>query len=45
MLTSLSKLVDNLLEALHNNKCLNFKSCLDSMKTKNKKLILKCFNC
>ena len=42
--TSLSKLVDNLPEGLHNNKCLNCKSCLDYIKTKNKKLILKCFN-
>ena len=45
MSVSLSKLVDNLSEELHNNKCLNCKSCLDYMKTKNKKLILKCFNC
>ena len=45
MSTSLSKLVDNLSEGLHNNKCLNCKSCLDYIKTKNKKLILKCFNC
>ena len=44
MSTSLSKLVDNLSEELHNNKCLNCKFCLDYMKTKNKKLILKCFN-
>ena len=42
MSASLSKLVDNLAEELHNNKCLNCKSCLDYMKTKNKKLILKC---
>ena len=45
MSTSLSKLVDNLSEELHNNKCLNCESCLDYMKTKNEKLILKCFNC
>ena len=45
MSTSLSKLVDNLSEELHNNKCLNCKSCLDYMKTKNEKLILNCFNC
>ena len=45
MSPSLSKLVDNLPEILHNNKCLNCKSCLDYIKTKNKKLILKCFNC
>ena len=44
MSSSLSKLVDNLLEGLHNNKCLNCESCLDYIKTKNKKLILKCFN-
>ena len=40
MSTYLSKLVDNLSEGLHNNKCLNCKSCLDYIKTKNKKLIL-----
>ena len=45
MSTSLSKLVDNLSEELHNNKCLNCKSCLDYIKTKNEKLNLKCFNC
>ena len=45
MSTSLSKLVDNLSEGLYNNKCLNCKSCLDYIKTKNEKLILKCFNC
>ena len=45
MSTFLSKLVDNLSERLHNNKCLNCKSCLDYIKTKNEKLILKCFNC
>ena len=42
---SLSKLVDNLSEELHNFKCLNCESCLDYIKTKNEKLILKCFNC
>ena len=45
MSSSLSKLVDNLPEGLHNNKCVNCESCLDYIKTKNKKLILKCFNC
>ena len=44
MSSSLSKLIDNLSEGLHNNKCLDYKSCLDYMKTKNEKLILKCFN-
>ena len=41
----LSKLIDNLSEGLHNNKCLDCESCLDYIKTKNGKLILKCFNC
>ena len=45
MSSSLSKLVDDLSEGLHNNKCVNCESCLDYIKTKNKKLILKCFNC
>ena len=45
MSTSLSKLIDNFTEELHNNKCLECKSCLDYRKTKNKKLILKCSNC
>ena len=40
MSTSLSKLVDNLSEGLHNNKCVNCKSCLDYMRTKNEKLFL-----
>ena len=45
MSSSLSKLVDNLSEELHNNKCLNCESCLDYIKTKNERLILNCFNC
>ena len=45
MAMPLSKLIDNLSEGLHNNKCLDCESCLDYIKTKNKKLILKCFNC
>ena len=45
MSTSLSKLVDNLSEGLHNNRCVGCKSCLDYMKTKYDKLILRCFNC
>ena len=45
MSTSLSKLVDNLSEGIHNNKCLDCESCLDYIRTKNEKLILKCFNC
>ena len=45
MSSSLSKLVDNLSEAIHNNKCADCKSNLDYIKTKNEKLILKCYNC
>ena len=46
MSSSLSKLVDNLSEGIHNNKCFDCKSNLDYMCiTKNKKLLLKCFNC
>ena len=45
MSMSLSNLIDNLSEGLHNNKCLDCKSCLDYIKTKSEKLILKCFNC
>ena len=42
---SLSKLIDNLSEGIHNNTCVDCKSCLDYIKTKNEKLILKYFNC
>ena len=46
MATSLSKLVDNLTESIHNNKCLDCNSCLDYVRiTKNEKLLLKCFKC
>ena len=45
MAISLSKLVVNLPEGIHNNKCADCKSCLNYIKTKNEKLILKCFNC
>ena len=40
----LSKLIDNLSEGIHNNTCVDCKSCLDYIKTKNEKLILKRFN-
>ena len=45
MSSSLSKLVDNLSEGIHNNKCVDCNSCLDYIKIKNEKLFLKCFNC
>ena len=45
MSSSLSKLVDNLSEGIHNNKCDDCKSNLDHIKTKNEKLILECNNC
>ena len=46
MSSSLSKLVDNLSEGIHNNKCFDGKSNLDYVRiTENKKLLLKCFNC
>ena len=43
--SSLSKVVHNLSEGIHNNKCANCKSNLDYIKTKNEKLILECYNC
>ena len=49
MASSLSKLVDNLSEGIHNNKCSDCGSNLDYIKTmakpKNEKLILECYNC
>ena len=45
MSTWLSKLVDNLSEGLHNNRCVDCKSCLDYMITKDEKLIFRCFSC
>ena len=46
MAMPLSKLIDNLSEGMHNNKCVDCKSCLDYVRrAKNEKLILKCFNC
>ena len=35
MSSSLSKLVDNLSEGIHNTKCLDCKCCLDYIKIKN----------
>ena len=54
MSSSLSKVVDNLSEGIHNNKCSDCESNLDyikstakpsSLERKNEKLLLKCFNC
>ena len=45
MSTSLSKRVDNLSEGLHNNRCVDCKSCLDYLKTKVEKLIFRWFSC
>ena len=45
MSLSLSKPVDDLSEGIPNNKCLDCKCCLDYIKIKNEKLLLKCFNC
>ena len=45
MSSSLSKLADNLSEGIHNNKCVDCKSNLDYIKTKNEKLVLECYNC
>ena len=49
MASSLSKLIDNLSEGIHNNKCSDCGSNLDyikiTAKRKNEKLILKCYNC
>ena len=54
MTSSLSKLVDNLSEGIHNNKCSDCGSNLDyikimakpsSLERKNEKLILECYNC
>ena len=45
MTSSLSKLVDNLSEEIHNNICSDCGSNLDDIKIKNEKLILECYNC
>ena len=45
MSTSLSKLVDNLSEGLHNNRCADCKSSLDYMITKDENLIFRWFTC
>ena len=45
MSTSLSNLVNNLSEGVHNDKCTICKSCLDFMTTKDEQLIFRCFEC
>ena len=45
MSTSLSNLVSNLSERLHNDRCIDRKSCLDYMTTKDEQLIFWCFRC
>ena len=45
MSTSLSNLVSNLSEGLHNYRCIDCKSCLDYMTIKDEQLILRCFRC
>ena len=42
MSTSLSNLVNNLSEGLHNDRCIDCKSCLDYMTTKDEQLIFRC---
>ena len=45
MSSSLSSLVDNLSDRLHNDKCKDFNSYLDYTTVEDNKLILKCFEC
>ena len=45
MATSLSKLVDNLTEDVHGDKCVDCKSDLSHMKVMDETLIFRCFNC
>ena len=45
MATSLSKLVDNLTEDIHGEKCVDCKSDLSYMKIVDEALIFRCFNC
>ena len=45
MATSLSKLVDNLTEGIHSDKCIKYKSTLCYMKVMDETLIFRCFNC
>ena len=45
MSTSLSSLLSNLSEGLHNDRCIDCKSCLDYMTTKDEQLIFRCCRC
>ena len=45
MATSLSKLVDNLTDNIHNDKCIKCKSNLWFVRAMNEKLIFKCIDC
>ena len=45
MATSLSKLVNNLTEGIHSDKCINCKSDISYMKVMDETLIFRCFNC
>ena len=45
MATSLSKLVDNLTEDIHGDKCVDCKPDLSYMKVMDETLIFRCFNC
>ena len=44
MSSSLSSVVDNLSEGLHNYKCTVCKSCFDYISTEDNQLIFQCFN-
>ena len=45
MPSSLLNLVSNLPEGLHNDRCIDCKSCLDYMTIKDEQLIFRCFRC
>ena len=45
MSTSLSNLVSNLSEGLHNDRCIDCKSYFDYMPAKDGQLIFRCFRC
>ena len=45
MSTSLSNLVNHLSEGLHNDRCIDYKSCLDYMTTKDEQIVFGCFRC